>query len=135
MREGQLNISVFHFAGGEPVVFPEWKWLVEKDRVVGVGKWMAQLHDLTRQFVKEHPGSAFFFFGWFGASFFLNLTVCSDLYANARDWTELHDGILAEAPVDPLDKQSVFWTQKFSASLMVMCVAKQVFELLLHFLT
>ncbi|CAF1308999.1 unnamed protein product [Rotaria sordida] len=52
--------------------------------VVGLGRWFARLHQLTRRFVQEQPV----------------------LVARARHWTTLHDGILAEVPVDENDMKT-----------------------------
>jgi len=54
----------------------EWKWMTESTQVVGLGRWFAQLHSLTKSFRMEHP----------------------HLYQHARKWTELHDGVLATDP-------------------------------------
>jgi len=76
-----LVVSVFPYASGEPVAFTEWRWMTEREHVLALGRWMAQLHVLSRRFAVERP----------------------DLIAKARHWTELHDGVLAEVPVDPAD--------------------------------
>jgi Ser/Thr protein kinase RdoA (MazF antagonist) len=80
-----LSISVFPFAGGEPVVLTEWRWLSEESHVVALGRWLANLHRLTRQFAVEHP----------------------DLAAGARLWSQLHEGVLADAPIHPDDVAAV----------------------------
>jgi Ser/Thr protein kinase RdoA (MazF antagonist) len=59
--------------------------------VVSLGKWFARFHALSKQFVAEHP----------------------DLYARTRNWTELHDGVLAGAPIDELDVEGAKDKEKF----------------------
>lgn len=83
VRIGTLIITLFEFATGEPVVLTEWRFLTDKAMVTGLGKWLGQFHVLTRQFAKENP----------------------DLVANAREWTELHDGVLAAIPVSDVDQK------------------------------
>jgi len=84
-------ISVFEYAPGEPVNFVEWKWLTEKEHVVALGRWIGRLHVLTKRFAKEYP----------------------QLYALARNYTEIHDGILAEVPIDKLDLESISDPSKY----------------------
>jgi Ser/Thr protein kinase RdoA (MazF antagonist) len=79
---GTLIISLFEFATGEPIVLTEWRFMTDKNIVVGLGRWLGQFHTLTQQFAKEHP----------------------ELIARAREWTELHDGVLAEIPVSEVDQ-------------------------------
>lgn len=86
-----LIIVTFEYASGEPVNFVEWKWLTDRDHVVGLGRWFAQLHALTKRFALEHP----------------------QLCAHARKWTELHEGILAEAPIDAADLATISDPSKF----------------------
>jgi Ser/Thr protein kinase RdoA (MazF antagonist) len=81
IREKDLDICVFNFAKGAPVVYTEWTWMTDRTYVTGVGRWMSRLHQLTRQFAQERP----------------------ELVQKIRNWTELHDNLLAEAPVDPHD--------------------------------
>lgn len=84
-------IVAFEFALGDPVNFVEWRWLTEREHVVGLGRWFAQLHTLTKRFAVEHPQH----------------------YAHARKWTELHDGILADVPVDKQDLESISDPSRF----------------------
>jgi Ser/Thr protein kinase RdoA (MazF antagonist) len=80
--ENQNIIVVFKHARGEPVDFVAFKWMLEKERVVGVGRWMGKLHNLTRQYVQERP----------------------ELVSHARHWTQLHDGVLKDVSVHPDDR-------------------------------
>jgi len=73
-------LCVFTYATGEEVVYQDWKWL-NKEIVVGVGKWFGLLHQHSKAFSKEHP----------------------DLAAKARHWKTLHDSILAEVVTDKQD--------------------------------
>lgn len=84
VQVGDLSISVFHYAQGEPVVFQEWKWMTEQDRVVGLGKFIGQLHFLLDQFTSKYP----------------------ELASQARLWSELHDGVLKDAPIHADDKKT-----------------------------
>eukprot|EP01122_Echinamoeba_exundans_P016979 TRINITY_DN8789_c0_g1_i1.p1 TRINITY_DN8789_c0_g1~~TRINITY_DN8789_c0_g1_i1.p1 ORF type:complete len:336 (+),score=57.47 TRINITY_DN8789_c0_g1_i1:66-1073(+) len=81
--ENQNIIVVFKHARGEPIDYLAFKWMTEKERVVGVGRWMGRLHNLTRQYVKERP----------------------ELVSHARHWTQLHDGVLKDVSVHPDDKR------------------------------
>jgi len=74
---GKLSVSVFHFAKGEPVVFTDWKWMVEEEKVVGVGKFIGRLHLLLDEFENTFP----------------------ELLSDARHWKELHDGVLKHVEV------------------------------------
>ncbi|CAF1577182.1 unnamed protein product, partial [Rotaria magnacalcarata] len=47
--------------------------MTNREIVVGLGRWLARLHTLTRRFVQEQPLLA----------------------ARARHWTTLHEGVLA----------------------------------------
>ena len=85
VRSDSLILCLFTFATGEPVVYTDWIWMTNRDIVVGLGRWFARLHQLTRRFVQEQP----------------------TLAAHARLWTTLHDGVLAEVPVDERDSQTV----------------------------
>ncbi len=84
VRSGSLILCLFTFATGEPVVFTDWTWMTNREMVVGLGRWFACLHKLTRRFVQEQPALA----------------------ARARHWTTLHDGVLAEVPVDERDTKT-----------------------------
>ncbi len=86
-----LILCLFSYATGEPVVYTEWKWMLRKEIVVGLGHWFALLHKLSRQFVKEFPVLA----------------------SHARHWTTLHDGVLAGVPVDERDQLTVTDPQYF----------------------
>ena len=83
VRSGSLILCLFTFATGEPFVFTDWKWVTNREIVVGLGRWCARLHTLTRRFAQENPALA----------------------AHARHWTTLHDGVLAEVEVDERDSQ------------------------------
>lgn len=85
VRSSSLVICLFTFATGEPVVFTDWTWMTNRDIVVGLGRWLARLHKLTRHFVQEQP----------------------TLAARARHWTTLHDGVLAGVQVDERDNRTV----------------------------
>jgi Ser/Thr protein kinase RdoA (MazF antagonist) len=84
VRDGPLTFCVFNFATGEPVVYQDWKWFTDKTLVVGQGKWLGKFHNLSKQFAKEH----------------------ASLLVNARQWTELHDGVLKGVPVHPDDEKT-----------------------------
>jgi len=80
---GSLILCLFTFATGEPVVYTDWTWM-NREIVVGLGRWFARLHQLTRRFVQEQP----------------------TLAARARHWRTLHDGVLAEVQVDESDRKT-----------------------------
>ncbi len=84
VRSGSLILCLFTFATGEPVVFTDWTWMTNREMVVGLGRWFARLHKLTRRFVQEQPALA----------------------ARIRHWTTLHDGVLAGAQVDERDSRT-----------------------------
>lgn len=77
VRCGSLTVCVFPFAAGEAVVYTDWKWLTERQQVVALGRWLAQLHLLSKRFAKEF----------------------SHLAARVREWTELHERLLEGAAV------------------------------------
>jgi Ser/Thr protein kinase RdoA (MazF antagonist) len=81
IQSGSLILCLFTFAKGEPLVFTDWTWMTRREIVVGLGHWFARLHMLTRRFAREQPALA----------------------AQARHWSTLHDGLLAEIPVDEHD--------------------------------
>ena len=82
VRSGPLIVCLFDYASGEPVIYTEWKWMTDRRIVVALGRWFARLHELTRHFVEEQP----------------------ELAAGARHWTTLHEGVLAQVPVDEHDR-------------------------------
>lgn len=84
VRNGDLIICLFTFASGESLNYTEWTWMTKRDIVHGLGRWLARLHQLTRRFVQERP----------------------DLAVYARHWTTLHEGVLAEVPVDERDRKT-----------------------------
>ena len=86
-----LILCLFTFATGEPVVYTDWTWMTTREIVVGLGRWFARLHTLTQRFVQEQP----------------------ELAAHARLWTTLHDGVLAEVPVDEHDQKTVSDPKQF----------------------
>eukprot|EP00741_Cyanophora_paradoxa_P006055 tig00000981_g5873.t1 len=81
VREGSLLLCAFPWARGDAVNYFEWKWLTEQNQVEAVGSWLARFHVLSRRFAREHP----------------------EIASKARDYTELHEGCLAGAPVSPED--------------------------------
>eukprot|EP00762_Andalucia_godoyi_P007483 ANDGO_07827.mRNA.1 hypothetical protein DICPUDRAFT_155334 len=81
LRVDSLSICVFPFAKGSAVNYLEWRWMTEKSHVVALGRWIAQLHRLSKQFAVDHP----------------------DIAGKAREYSEIHDSILAEAPIDAKD--------------------------------
>ena len=85
VQNGSLILCLFTFANGEPLVFTDWTWMTRREIVVGLGRWLARLHMLTRRFAREQPSVA----------------------AQARHWSTLHDGLLAEIPVEENDATSV----------------------------
>jgi len=83
IHHNEKHICVFAYASGEPVNYLEWKWMTEKERVVGLGLWLSRLHVLTKKYVASNP------------------TTLSGI----RHWTKLHDGVLDGVAVDPKDSQ------------------------------
>lgn len=83
VRSDPLILCLVTFATGEPIVFTDWKWMTDREIVVGLGRWFANLHKLTRRFAQEQP----------------------ELAAHARLWTTLHEGVLSGVPVDERDRQ------------------------------
>jgi Ser/Thr protein kinase RdoA (MazF antagonist) len=79
---GDWSISVFHYAKGEPVVFTDWKWMTEEEIVKGVGRFIGRLHRLLDEFEDKYP----------------------ELASAARDWRELHDGVLKDVKVHEKDE-------------------------------
>jgi hypothetical protein len=59
--------------------------MTNREIVIGLGRWFARLHKLTRRFVQEQPALA----------------------ARARHWTTLHSGVLAGVEVDERDSKTV----------------------------
>lgn len=55
-----------------------------REIVVGLGRWFARLHKLTQRFAEEH----------------------SQLASQARLWSTVHDGVLAEVPIDEQDRRT-----------------------------
>ena len=84
VRSGSLILCLFTFATGEPVIYKDWTWMMNREIVVGLGRWFARLHKLTRRFVQEQPVLA----------------------ARAHHWTTLHNGVLAEVQVDERDHRT-----------------------------
>lgn len=79
-----LSVSVFRFAKGEPVVFTDWKWMLDEEKVVGVGTFIGRLHLLLDEFEDQHP----------------------ELLQQAKLWKELHDGVLKDVVVHTDDAES-----------------------------
>lgn len=84
VHSSPLILCLFTFATGVPVVYTDWTWMTDREIVIGLGRWFARLHRLSRRFVQEQPALA----------------------ARARHWTTLHEGILAEVPVDERDSKT-----------------------------
>eukprot|EP01133_Synstelium_polycarpum_P015044 gene15044-17798_t len=80
VQHDAMILCLFTFATGDPVVYTDWKWM-QRDIVVGLGRWFGLLHKLTRQYAADRP----------------------EMASRARLWTTLHDGILATVPVDTRD--------------------------------
>jgi Ser/Thr protein kinase RdoA (MazF antagonist) len=85
VRDGSLSICAFQYATGEPVVYQEWKWMTNKDIVVGQGKWIGKLHVLSKQFTKDNAEL---------------------VKSSARHYSELHDGVLREVPIHEDDQKT-----------------------------
>lgn len=83
VREDPITVVAFPFAQGEPVVYPEWKWLVEKERVVGLGRWMGRFHLASQRLARERPEFA----------------------SRARRYDELHEGVLAGVEISEEDQR------------------------------
>ena len=81
---GDLILCLFNYATGEPVVYTDWTWMTNREMVVGLGRWFAHLHQLSRRFTQEQP----------------------ELAAHSRHWTTLHEGVLAEVEVHEGDKKT-----------------------------
>ncbi|ORY05370.1 hypothetical protein K493DRAFT_376296 [Basidiobolus meristosporus CBS 931.73] len=84
VRSGTLILSLFNFATGEPVNYTDWTWMTNKEIVVGLGRWFALQHKLTRQFAHERP----------------------ELASHVRHWKTLHDGVLSDVEVDEQDSKT-----------------------------
>jgi Ser/Thr protein kinase RdoA (MazF antagonist) len=84
VRSGSLILCLFTFASGEPVVYTDWTWMTNREVVVGLGRWFALLHKLTRRFVQEQPALA----------------------TRARHWATLHSGVLAGVEVHERDRKT-----------------------------
>ena len=85
IRSNSFILCLFEFATGEPIVITDWLWLTDREKVVGLGQWCARLHTLTRCFAQENP----------------------ELVAQARHWTAVHDGVLAEVEIDERDQELI----------------------------
>lgn len=81
---GELSVSVFRYARGEPVLFMQFKWMLEKEMAIGLGKWQGRLHLLLDEYEDLHP----------------------EMLIHARKWDELHDGVLKDIPIDERDRKT-----------------------------
>lgn len=81
VQMGELSVSVFHYAQGELVEFTKLHWMLDEEKVLGVGRWIGRLHLLLDEYEDSHP----------------------ELLVHARKWDELHEGILKEVTIDDRD--------------------------------
>jgi len=73
---------VFTYAPGESLNHLGGFWVNDKAFFECWGNWLGKLHKLSRQFAQEYPA----------------------IYNKVREWTELHDSVMAGYPVSPLDQ-------------------------------
>lgn len=81
VQMGELSVSVFHYAQGDLVEFTKLHWMLDEEKVLGVGRWIGRLHLLLDEYEDAHP----------------------ELVVHARQWDDLHEGILKEVKVDERD--------------------------------
>ena len=81
---GELSVSVFRKAKGEFVDFVEYKWMFEEERVLALGRFAAKLHLALDEFHDTHL----------------------DIMADARNWSDLHDGVLKDYALHTEDVES-----------------------------
>jgi Ser/Thr protein kinase RdoA (MazF antagonist) len=114
--EGPLVIVAFEFASGEPVNFGDWLWISDEKFARSWGHWSGLLHNMT---VNHIIFSLEFVFIDFDLIDFIVLVQRQyavdhpDRAANFRNWDQLHDSILANAPLDPADAASASDPSKF----------------------
>jgi Ser/Thr protein kinase RdoA (MazF antagonist) len=77
VRAGDLTLVVFQWAAGEPLDFLGMRWATDGALVRAWGAWLARLHAASRAFAAARP----------------------DVAARVRRWDELHESILAGAPL------------------------------------
>lgn len=82
IRADDLVVVVFEFAKGEPIDFMSYRWM-DQDIVTAWGRWMGQLHVASRSFTVDHP----------------------EVASTIQRYDQIHQGILAEAPIHPDDQQ------------------------------
>lgn len=86
-----LVVVVSRLANGKSLDYASWSWMNDERLVVAEGRWLAQLHRLSRQFALEHPSKASAF----------------------RPWDELHGGIMKGAPLSIIDRQNIGNPEKY----------------------
>jgi Ser/Thr protein kinase RdoA (MazF antagonist) len=78
---GHLVLVVFEWAIGSPLNFMEYRWMLDEDVIRVLGQWFARFHEISRQFSVSFPA----------------------ISARIQQWSDIHEGVLRGAPVDPLD--------------------------------
>jgi Ser/Thr protein kinase RdoA (MazF antagonist) len=81
---GELSVSVFREARGEVLDFSEYKWMLDEEKVAGVGQFVAKLHLALDEFQLSHP----------------------EHMKAARYWSELHDGVIKDYELHPEDAET-----------------------------
>ena len=88
---GGLVISVYQWARGGPVSFAEYQWLTDGELIGAWGRFLASLHQLSRSFSQLHP----------------------DVACRMQRWDQVHQCVLAGAPLDPLDEEAAADPQRY----------------------
>jgi Ser/Thr protein kinase RdoA (MazF antagonist) len=58
IRSGDLLIIVSEWAKGAPLDFMSYRWMTDRNIVIAWGKWLAELHQVSKQFSVDHPETA-----------------------------------------------------------------------------
>lgn len=85
IRVGDLVLVVFGWAKGAAIDFFSYRWMTEKAVVVAWGKWLAELHRVSRQFSEQYP----------------------DVAKDIQRWDQMHNNILAGSEIHPDDEAVV----------------------------
>ncbi|KAF0699856.1 Aste57867_9632 [Aphanomyces stellatus] len=76
-----LIVAVFNWAKGSPVDFMSFRWMLDASFVKAWGAFFGHLHLLSQRFGCDHP----------------------DVACRIQRFDAIHDGVLHDAPLDPLD--------------------------------
>jgi Ser/Thr protein kinase RdoA (MazF antagonist) len=85
VRHGDSVVVVFEWAKGNALDFMSFRWMLEKDIVTAWGKWLAELHKISREFSAQFP----------------------EVATNIQRWDQMHHSILAGSEIHPDDEAVV----------------------------